>query len=140
MNKAKLYQYYVLKTPCNKITFEDFLNEFFIMLKQDQNKRILIIMDNLPFHHATNIYSLICFYGHQVIFLPPYSPQFNPIENLFSQWKNIVRQCNPKNEKELFEAINSINNHLTSEQCSNYVQHAVHNMLKCLNNEDMNQY
>jgi len=29
VNKAKLYQYYVLKTPCNKITFEDLLNEFF---------------------------------------------------------------------------------------------------------------
>jgi transposase len=60
-------------------------------------------MDNVKFHHTVSIKEKILSKGHIVIYLPPYSPFLNPIENLFSQWKQLVRNSSPNNEDELIE-------------------------------------
>lgn len=41
------------------------------------------------------------------LFLPAYSPFLNPIENMFSKWKNITRRATPQNENELLSAISN---------------------------------
>ena len=54
------------------------------MLLKELNKPSIIIMDNAPFHSKAFITQLLERYGHYALFLPPYSPDFNPIEQSFA--------------------------------------------------------
>jgi transposase len=56
----------------------------------------LIIMDNAAFHKKIEIRAILQAYGHEVLFLPPYSPDMNPIENSFGTLKKI-RIYSPSN-------------------------------------------
>ena len=52
----------------------------------------IIVMDNLPFHKHARVIEIMQIRGWEWRFLPPYSPFLNPIECLFSQWKNHVKR------------------------------------------------
>ena len=45
-------------------------------------------MDNVRFHKMKIVEELVLDYGHNILYLPPYSPFLKPIENVFSKWKN----------------------------------------------------
>jgi hypothetical protein len=64
-------------------------------------------------------------------YLPPYSPFFNPIENMFSQWKNYVKREEPKNNAELLTAMHRGCELITPENCSNYVVKVNDNCMQC---------
>jgi len=64
-----------------------------------------IVMDNVPFHHAELVSNLFASTSHQLVFLPPYSPFLNPIENFFNQLKHYVKKFQPKNYEELFNGV-----------------------------------
>ena len=66
-------------------------------------------MDNASIHKPEAIQSLFTSPGSPVtqIFLPPYSPQLNPIEHLYAEWKAKVRWAAPKIEHELSSTIHS---------------------------------
>ncbi|KII69795.1 hypothetical protein RF11_05897 [Thelohanellus kitauei] len=49
-----------------------------------------IVMDNVRFHHTENVKRYLKDRGHTIIYLPPYSPQLNSIELLFSKWKRML--------------------------------------------------
>lgn len=65
----------------------------------------IVIMDNLRAHHAEDIQGLINACGAQVLFLPPYSPEFNPIERAWSKMKTFFRQTAARTIHELIVAI-----------------------------------
>lgn len=71
----------------NKELFKSFLET---LLKGIKNKYIL--MDNVNFHKCKEIKEIITNSGNNVIFIPPYSPEYNPIEEVFSQLKNYIRK------------------------------------------------
>jgi len=52
-------------------------------------KKSIIIMDNARFHRKAQLKAIICDTGHQLLFLPPYSPDLNPIEKY---WANLKRK------------------------------------------------
>jgi transposase len=62
-------------------------------------------MDNARFHHCIEITTLLRDSGFILLYLPPYSPFLNPIENSFSKWKSHVISLNPTNENQLVEYI-----------------------------------
>jgi hypothetical protein len=92
-------------------------------------------MDNVPFHHCPSIQSIIQAAGHTLLFLPPYSPFLNPIENLFAQWKNIVRTAKPNTMAELNTAITAGFNMIDSSSCANYFRHMESYISRCLRGE-----
>jgi transposase len=49
------------------------------------------------------------------LFFPPYSPFLNPIENLFNQWKNLIKRSEPQNEDQLYEAVENSSEKITPE-------------------------
>ena len=57
------------------------------------------------------------------------SPFFNPIENLFFQWKSIINKRSPENEEQLLSAIGEFQDIITEEQCQNY---SMNNILSCI--------
>ena len=81
---------------------------------------VTFIMDNASFPKCAEIKHIFFEKGHTLIFLPPYRPFFNHIENIFAQWKNEIRARNPQNEQELVECINTIHTIVTPGQRTNY--------------------
>lgn len=77
-------------------------------------------MDNVIFHKNIVIKRLIEDSGHKIMFVPPYSPDFNPIENMFAKWKNYVKRRNPKTENELAVLIDEGLSQITPSDCESF--------------------
>lgn len=65
----------------------------------------ILVMDNLAAHKSEQTLQLLSQNGVQVLFLPPYSPDLNPIEKMWSKIKNRLRALEPRSEQELHTAI-----------------------------------
>lgn len=64
-----------------------------------------VILDNCSIHKGGHVAELIREAGATVIFLPPYSPEFSPIENCWSKIKNVLRSLDARTYRDLVEAI-----------------------------------
>ncbi len=83
--------------------FEAYVKHFLLpTLKEGQE---VVIMDNLQAHKSTRVRKLIESVGASVLFLPPYSPDFSPIEEAFSKIKTILRSIEARTQETLVEAI-----------------------------------
>ncbi|KAF7686015.1 Histone-lysine N-methyltransferase SETMAR [Cucumispora dikerogammari] len=74
--------------------FREFLSECF--QKGIFRRNPLLIMDNVRFHHSESINQLLNQFGVERLFLPPYNPELNPIENLFSFIKSKLSAIRPR--------------------------------------------
>ena len=84
-------------------------------------------MDNAAIHHVDGIMSMVEQVGALVLFLPPYSPDFNPIEELFSKLKVTIKQYEENFENEemdLREIVLAAFSTITSEDCCSWINHA----------------
>ena len=82
--------------------FEAYVKHFLLpTLKEGQ----VVVMDNLQAHKSTRVRKLIESVGASVLFLPPYSPDFSPIEEAFSKIKAILRSIEARMQQTLVEAI-----------------------------------
>ncbi|WP_236549625.1 IS630 family transposase [Novosphingobium sp. TCA1] len=80
----------------------------------------IVILDNLPAHKTMAAREAIEGAGARMLFLPPYSPDFNPIENAFSKLKAILRKAAARTVPELWDAIREALPRFTPEECANY--------------------
>ncbi len=64
----------------------------------------IVVMDNLPAHKPEAVRSAIETAGAYLLYLPPYSPDFNPIEMAFSKFKALIRAANPRGIEQLWKA------------------------------------
>jgi transposase len=64
----------------------------------------VVVMDNLSVHKSKRVQRLIEDAGCEILFLPPYSPDFNPIEEAFSKVKGILRKVRARTREALVEA------------------------------------
>ena len=60
-----------------------------------------IIMDNASIHKTAEVKEVFKATNHKIIYLPPYSPQLNPIEEVFSKWKHILKSANCQTTEQL---------------------------------------
>ena len=79
-----------------------------------------VVMDNLPAHKVADIRVLIENAGANLLYLPPYSPDFNPIENAFSKLKAILRKAAARSITELWDTIGAAIDQFTPAECANY--------------------
>ena len=81
--------------------FETYVEHFLVpKLKRGQ----IVVMDNLSVHKSKRVERLIEDAGCELLFLPPYSPDFNPIEEAFSKVKGILRRAGARTREALVEA------------------------------------
>jgi transposase len=96
-----------LTGPCAPWLFEGAMDgEMFLAwvvqgLVPTLQKEDLVIMDNLATHKVSGVVEAIEAAGARLLYLPPYSPDFNPIENMWSKIKQILRSLAPRTEPEL---------------------------------------
>ncbi|PTA66308.1 IS630 family transposase [Deinococcus arcticus] len=92
----------VLDGAVNGLNFEWYVREMLCpILRPGQ----VIVLDNLSSHHRASIRTLIEACGCTLLYLPPYSPDFNPIEQMFSKVKALVRRGDCRQVDELLQAV-----------------------------------
>ena len=80
----------------------------------------LVVMDNVSFHKCNLVKEKFIETGHEVLYLPPYSLFLNPMENLFSKWKDFVKRSNCMSELELMCSMEEGLNLITNEDCEGW--------------------
>ena len=84
----------------------------------------IVIMDNLPAHKVDGIRQLIEAAGAILLYLPPYSPDLNPIEQAFAKLKALLRKAAARTVPTLWDSIGSSLAAFSSHECSKYFRHA----------------
>jgi transposase len=68
----------------------------------------IVVMDNLSSHKVAGVEKAIASAGAQVLYLPPYSPDFNPIENVFSKLKTMLRKLKSRTREDLWKNLGEL--------------------------------
>lgn len=84
----------------------------------------VVIMDNLPAHKAAGVRDAIEAARASLLFLPPYSPDFNPIENAFAKLKAMMRAKAERTITALWNAVGPVVELFTPAECANYFKAA----------------
>lgn len=81
----------------------------------------IVVLDNLASHKITGIREAIEARGASLFFLPPYSPDLNPIEQVFAKLKQLIRSAAPRSRETLWHTIGSMLGRFTPAECQNYL-------------------
>jgi transposase len=84
----------------------------------------IVVMDNLAAHKVAGVRELIQATGARLFYLPPYSPDLNPIEQLFAKLKALLRAAAERSIPALWDRIGEIINSISSIECTSYLRHA----------------
>jgi len=88
------------------------------------SKDDVVVMDNLPAHKAAGIRDAIEAAGASLLYLPPYSPDFNPIENAFAKLKAMMRAKAERTIAGLWDTVGAVLDRFTPDECANYFKAA----------------
>jgi transposase len=88
----------------------------------------VVVMDNLSAHKGERVRELIEERGCELIYLPSYSPDLNPIEEAFSKIKGLVRKAEARTREALVEAIGSALSAVSSKDARSYFEHCGYRM------------
>ena len=89
----------------------------------------LVVLDNLPAHKVQAARAAIEQAGARLVFLPPYSPDFNPIEQAFAKLKALLRKAAARTVDELEAAIAAALEAFPPQECAHYFAHAGYNSI-----------
>ena len=81
----------------------------------------IVIMDNLSSHKKPVIRAAIRAQGAKLLFLPPYSPDLNPIEQVFAKLKHLLRKAAERTHEATWKRIGSLLDAFTPQECANYL-------------------
>jgi transposase len=107
---------FVIDSPVNRVIFEAWVEQ---ALVPELRPGDIVVMDNLSSHKGPAVQALIEVAGAQLLYLPPYSPDFNPIENLFAKIKALLRKEAARTIDTLWGAIGRIIESVTPTECQN---------------------
>src|SRR4051794_7620912 len=114
---------YVLDGAVNAELFIAYIEQVLVpTLRADD----IVIMDNLPVHKVPAVRRAIEAAGAQLLFLPPYSPDLNPIEMVFAKMKALLRHEAHRTVDALWRALGRIATAITPTECANYLRHCGH--------------
>ena len=108
---------FVIDGPINRDAFETYVQK---VLVPELTPGDVVVMDNLSSHKGPRVRELIEAAGANLLYLPPYSPDFNPIENAFSKLKALLRKAEERTVRGLWDAIGRIVDLFTPPECANY--------------------
>jgi transposase len=83
----------------------------------------VVVMDNLNAHKSEEVRELIEARGCEVLFVPPYSPDLNPIEEAFSKIKGLLRKAQARTKEALIEALGAAISAVTAEDAWGFFEH-----------------
>lgn len=108
---------FVLDGPINRDAFQAYVEQ---VLVPELNPGDIVVMDNLGSHKGVAVQAAIAAAGARLLFLPPYSPDFNPIEMAFSKLKALLRKAAERTIEGLWSAIGRLIDAVTPDECANF--------------------
>ena len=111
----------VLDQPINGQSFAGYVEQFLVpTLKRGD----VVIMDNLGSHKRPAVRKAIRAAGARLLFLPPYSPDLNPIEQVFAKLKHLLRKVAARTIETVCTAIGELLGSFTPAECANYFKNS----------------
>lgn len=112
---------FVIDAPMNRDIFLAYLRQ---CLAPTLSAGDIVIMDNLPSHKVAGVRETIEAAGAKLVYLPPYSPDLNPIEMAFSKLKALLRKAAERTIPTLWNKIGELIDAFSPQECANYFKHA----------------
>jgi transposase len=112
---------FLLDGPMNGSTFRAYVEQ---ILAPTLERGDIVIMDNVGIHKVAGIREAIESRGAILLYLPPYSPDLNPIEQFFSKLKALLRKEAARSIEALWEVIRSCLAEFSPRECAAYLAHA----------------
>lgn len=111
----------VLDGPINGRSFLAYVEQFLIPTLKPGD---IVILDNLGSHKGAAVRNAIRAAGARLLFLPPYSPDLNPIEQVFAKLKTLLRRAAERSVEATWRRIGSLLDAFTPDECANYLANA----------------
>jgi transposase len=108
---------WVIDGAINREAFETYVEK---VLAPELRRDDVVIMDNLSSHKGPKVRAMIEAAGAQLLYLPSYSPDFNPIELAFAKLKALLRKAAERTVEALWTAIGRLLDAFTPTECANY--------------------
>jgi transposase len=112
---------WVLNGPINGEAFRAYVKAELIKTLKPGD---IVVLDNLGSHKGREVRAMVRGAGAKLIFLPPYSPDLNPIEQLFSKLKHAMRKAIGRTVEAVHEALAAILETVPPSECENYLANA----------------
>lgn len=110
----------VVDGSVNGDVFESFVEQVLVAQLKPGD---VVVMDNLSSHKRKRTRQLIESAGASLVFLPPYSPDLNPIEMIFSKVKRLLRSLSCRTRDALWQAMQSVLDQVTTRDAENCFRH-----------------
>jgi transposase len=107
----------VFDQPINAVSFLAWVIQFLVPTLRRGD---VVVMDNLASHKGAAVRRAIRAAGALLIFLPPYSPDLNPIEQAFSKLKTLLRKEDARTREQIETCIRDLLARITTKECANY--------------------
>jgi transposase len=107
----------VLDGPINRNAFQAYVDQVLVPALSPGD---VVVMDNLGSHKGPAVRRAIEAAGATLLYLPPYSPDFNPIENAFAKLKALLRRAAERTVEGLWRLIGQLIDTFTPQECANY--------------------
>ena len=111
----------VFDGPINAVSFLAYVQQELVPTLKPND---IVILDNLGSHKGQAVRSAIRAAGARLVFLPPYSPDLNPIEQVFAKVKGLVRKAAPRTLDAVNDEIANALNAIPPQECANYLKGA----------------
>jgi len=108
----------VIDGPINGISLRAYVDQFLV---PTLNAGDIVIMDNLGSHKGQAVRDLIRAAGAKLFFLPRYSPDLNPIEQVFAKLKTLLRKADPRTAETTWREIGGLLGNFSPQECANYL-------------------
>jgi transposase len=108
---------FVIDGPINRHAFETYVER---VLVPELRAGDIVVMDNLSSHKGPRTREFIEAAGASLLYLPPYSPDFNPIENAFAKLKALLRKAAQRTVEGHWTAIGTLVDAFSPAECANY--------------------
>jgi transposase len=112
---------FVIDRPMNSAIFKVYLEQCLIPTLRAGD---IVVMDNLSSHKNIEVRQIIEAAGAKLLYLPPYSPDLNPIEQAFSKLKAHLRKAAERSIPALWDRIGTILDNFSAAECENFFRHA----------------
>ncbi len=112
---------FVLDGPVNGEWFTAYVRE---LLVPTLGPGDIVVMDNLGSHKGKPVRQAIREAGARLFFLPPYSPDLNPIEQVFAKLKRLLRKAEERTTEATWRRIGELLDHFKPDECANYIRNA----------------
>jgi transposase len=109
---------FVFEGPINGEIFKTYVADVLVPTLRPGD---IVVMDNLGSHKGRAIRELVRKAGARVWFLPPYSPDLNPIEQVFAKLKHLLRKAQERTSEHAWDRIGQLLKTFSPEECANYV-------------------